>query len=321
MNYNNNGQNPYFNNQILRMPYNSNLAAGYPSQNQQINPMTFANQNLLSGYPNQGQQINPMAFSNPNLLSQYPSQTQPISPMAFANPNFVSRYPNQGQQLYGASINQGNQQSMSLEQTIQQNQMMQQDLLDPQQLQQYQQALIYQQQHYNSSNDDDDSSDDEDDKKKVYKFRVGVRKLSCPLIGGSSFAFSEVSHACFLLDKDIFEYGLHEYGKNYSRKKNVGRSYEFDWYSLGDKLKGKTHVSPDKLEQIIIDSQLWTGNQYHMIGGSGSSHNCHDFVQFCIRACAGQNCGMAHKRGPLFLPQNKGALRSAVDWISNFYYE
>jgi hypothetical protein len=120
----------------------------------------------------------------------------------------------------------------------------------------------------------------------TYRFRVGV----CDL--GSSFGQwgaqklldarnkasghhpEVVSHACFLLNTDLFEYSQN----GAERHLNVGRDTRFDWERLGSKLNGTTHVSPDELWGAICRGH-WNGKDYHVV-----KHNCHAFVRFCLDA-------------------------------------
>ena len=140
--------------------------------------------------------------------------------------------------------------------------------------------------------------------KEIYKFRVGVVNLSS---GGSSSSFlgsffgssfgssssslgsSGITHACFLIDRDLFEYGANK-DKTYERHFDVGRVMRYDWNSVGNALNGTTYVSPDELEEVIIRSQRWGKNSYNPF-----NHNCHDFVQFCLRV-VGCHESMAQKR-------------------------
>lgn len=129
-------------------------------------------------------------------------------------------------------------------------------------------------------------------------FYVGSRPLNMPLLGSASYAATDlgqpyienVCHVCFLLDNDLFEYGCPEFNKNYVRRRNVGKLSSFNWETYIDR-SYSTEKTPDELEQAIIKSNLWTGDQYAFTG-----HNCHDFVQFCIHFCVG-NLGMARRYG------------------------
>ena len=150
--------------------------------------------------------------------------------------------------------------------------------------------------------------------KEVYKFRVGVRNLggsgssgSGKSTGSSSGAFG-YNHACFLINKDLFEYGTGD-DKIYLRHKDVGRDPNFDWNKIGDALNGTTYVSPDDLEKKIKDSNLWNGKiknknvpiekqpDYSML-----KHNCHDFVQFCLKS-VGCHDTMIQKNGMVYRKQ------------------
>lgn len=125
---------------------------------------------------------------------------------------------------------------------------------------------------------------------QIYRFRVGVRNLSgsgssgSGKSTGSSLGSSSFNHACFLINKDLFEYGTGD-NQNYIRRKNVGRDPSFNWDELGEALNGTTKVSPDELEKKIMNSNQWygklnkKGNDYKAL-----EHNCHDFVQFCLGA-------------------------------------
>jgi hypothetical protein len=81
-------------------------------------------------------------------------------------------------------------------------------------------------------------------------------------------------HVCFLINKDIFDYSK----RGWKRYKNIGRDNSYDWNCLGNYFNGYTFVSPDEIEEAIIKSGKWTGDQYDLI-----NHNCHDFIQFCMR--------------------------------------
>lgn len=112
---------------------------------------------------------------------------------------------------------------------------------------------------------------------KTYKFIVGVRDLA--YIGIVTGPFGG-NHACLLLDEDIFEYGTQKTKKikKYERHKNVGKAKNFDWNYLGKTLNGISRVSPDELENIIEKNGNWGPGHYNFF-----SHNCHDFVSFCLR--------------------------------------
>ena len=101
----------------------------------------------------------------------------------------------------------------------------------------------------------------------MYRYRVGVRNL-----GGSlgSFGSSGAKHACFLIDRDLFEYDKN----GYKRYVGVRRDYDDGWDWT---LDGTTNVSPDELQTVIDDSEEWTGENYNVF-----SHNCQDFVRFCL---------------------------------------
>jgi hypothetical protein len=112
----------------------------------------------------------------------------------------------------------------------------------------------------------------------VYKFRVGVdffeglKKKFGDLGARISGVIEKSSHACFLINKDIFEYDP----KGFRRRKDVGRDPNFDWDHLGDKVNGTTYVSPDELEEKL-NSKGWGPGTYNVL-----SHNCHHFVQECL---------------------------------------
>lgn len=127
----------------------------------------------------------------------------------------------------------------------------------------------------------------------LHHFFVGARPLNC---GSGNFAYntSGACHVCFLLDNDLFEYGCPEFEKNYVRRRNVGKTRNFDWNKYSDRT-GNTFATPDELEDAIISSGKWSGDQYNFMNFYPEpSHNCHDFVSFCLRFCAG-NCGIAKK--------------------------
>lgn len=103
----------------------------------------------------------------------------------------------------------------------------------------------------------------------------------------SSLGSSGYKHSSFLITRDLFEYSKH----GYKRHQDVGRDSDYDWNEIGDALNGTTYVPPDDLEESIIDSNDWTGNEY--------SHNCQDFVQFCLRQ-VGCHETMIQKDGPVY---------------------
>ncbi len=117
-----------------------------------------------------------------------------------------------------------------------------------------------------------------------YRFRVGVTSISGKVKGRTPIRqllnAAGVKHCCFLLNRDIFEYGP----DGYVRRENVGREKKWDWDSIGELqdgvTKGVTRVSPDRLETAIENSHMWGEKTYIMW-----SHNCYDFVAFCINAC------------------------------------
>lgn len=124
-----------------------------------------------------------------------------------------------------------------------------------------------------------------------YKFRIGARALLGKNAGTSIpgerhvlYAIN-INHRCLLLDNDIFEYG----NKGWARHKNIGMDSNYNWKRvpisyIGGKYAiyiGRTNVSPDSLYNIIYKSNEWTADKYDLI-----SHNCQDFVNWCIRKIA-----------------------------------
>lgn len=126
----------------------------------------------------------------------------------------------------------------------------------------------------------------------VYRFRVGVRNLRSS--GSSGSGSSGAKHACFLINRDLFEYDKN----GYKRHRDVGRDSDFDWDEIGGALNGTTYVSPDRLEKAIQNSGNWSGGEYNFL-----SHNCQDFTQFCLEA-VGCPESMAMKKGPVYRNQN-----------------
>ena len=114
----------------------------------------------------------------------------------------------------------------------------------------------------------------------TYRFIVGIRPMDGKFlqvcgdvvvarVGNQNL---RATHACLLLNEDIFEYGP----KGWHRTWGTGRDPNFDWETLGKKLQGTTHVSPDQLEAAIKN-----GAFIHEI--YGPYHNCHAFVRECLR--------------------------------------
>jgi hypothetical protein len=83
------------------------------------------------------------------------------------------------------------------------------------------------------------------------------------------------SHAAFLLNTDLFEYG----SDGWQRRREAKRDTKFDWEKLGSKVNGSTYTSPDDLERIIRDSKQWDKGTYSLV-----CHNCHHFVKFCLES-------------------------------------
>lgn len=88
----------------------------------------------------------------------------------------------------------------------------------------------------------------------IFRFRVGVRPLSA--FGGKILASADVTHAAFLINRDLFEYGNNGTKENssWTRQRDVGRDEQFDWDEVGEALSGTTKVSPDMLEERIRNS-------------------------------------------------------------------
>ena len=86
-------------------------------------------------------------------------------------------------------------------------------------------------------------------------------------------AFDQIGalHVCLLLGDDIFEYG----DEGYARHKNIGKTSEYDWNNNFE-IEGVTKVSPDELEEKIIQKNEWIKDKYDKI-----THNCHRFIKFC----------------------------------------
>ena len=128
-----------------------------------------------------------------------------------------------------------------------------------------------------------------------YEYKVGVRNLD---IFKNEKEIQPYNHVCIKLRKDIFEYGVNSEEndkKKYERHKNVGWDPQFDWHYLGKQLNGVTEITPDDLELAIKKDGVWGPGSYNIL-----SHNCHDFVQFCLRilGCAKYK----YKTGPCYMP-------------------
>ena len=137
--------------------------------------------------------------------------------------------------------------------------------------------------------------------KKQYTFRVGIKELNIRLeklkgpkkpndknIGGKALKNIGYTHACLLLDNDLFEYGANcneTKEKTYERHKDAGRDISFDWNELGDAMNGTTNISPNELEEAIINSKKWEKGHYNF-----AKHNCHDFVKFCLTKLGCKPC-------------------------------
>jgi len=131
-----------------------------------------------------------------------------------------------------------------------------------------------------------------------YTFRVGVKTLNVrksDIKGrprnleekntiGEMLRKNGYNHACLLLNEDLFEYGANE-EQSYERHKNVGRDTSFDWNELGEAMNGTTDVSPDQLEDAIIEAKEWDKGHYRRL-----KHNCHDFVKFCLKKIGCKEC-------------------------------
>ena len=139
----------------------------------------------------------------------------------------------------------------------------------------------------------------------IYKFRVGVKNIGNSF--GGPLGLFGFNHACLLLNKDLFEYGANN-EKSYERHKDVGRDDSYDWNHLGTALNGTTKISPDQLETAIKNDGTWGPGNYRVL-----SHNCHDFVRFCMDRIGCPN-SMISKIGPCFMKQtkNKVHIRSTL---------
>ena len=135
----------------------------------------------------------------------------------------------------------------------------------------------------------------------IYKFRVGVKNIDNAL--GGPLGIFGYNHSCLLLDKDLFEYGAND-EQSYERHKDVGRDDAYDWNLLGTALNGTTKISPDQLETAIKNDGNWGPGHYYAISWDLSSHNCHDFVRFCMDRI-GCPASMISKIGPCFKKQKK----------------
>ena len=135
----------------------------------------------------------------------------------------------------------------------------------------------------------------------IYKFRVGVKNIGNAL--GGPLGIFGYNHSCLLLDKDLFEYGAND-EQSYERHKDVGRDDAYDWNLLGTALNGTTKISPDQLETAIKNDGNWGPGHYYAVGWDLSSHNCHDFVRFCMDRI-GCPASMISKIGPCFKKQKK----------------
>ena len=84
----------------------------------------------------------------------------------------------------------------------------------------------------------------------------------------STYVFS---HAGLLLEDDVFDYGPEYHRRNVEECRN---NFRFD---ISGYPEGYTSVSPDELNDRIIDDGSWTADNYRLL-----THNCHDFVEFCL---------------------------------------
>lgn len=80
---------------------------------------------------------------------------------------------------------------------------------------------------------------------------------------------------------------------------NVGQDPAYNWEFLGERLHGQTNVSPDELDSEILKCKKWESGRYSLL-----FHNCHDFVQFCLKKL-GCPKSMTQKIGPLLQPGKK----------------
>ena len=168
--------------------------------------------------------------------------------------------------------------------------------------------------------------------KIIYNFRVGVQGVN----KNKKLEEMSITHVCFLIGEDLFEYGTQPAAKlacydkylntpfyigdkqldkiikiieetnpglkgvvtnGYIRRK--GKDKDFNWTKLGDALSGKTWTQPDELEEIIKKSGDWTNGKYDAF-----FHNCHDFVRFCLLV-VGANAGQVFKTLPVYRPSEK----------------
>lgn len=134
----------------------------------------------------------------------------------------------------------------------------------------------------------------------TYRFRVGVKPLSSVLGALDNIGYN---HACLLLNRDLFEYGANE-EKSYQRHRDVGRDSSFNWDKIGEALNGTTYISPDQLETAIKNNGTWATGHYNVL-----THNCHDFVQFCLDRI-GCPQSMIIKKGQCYKRQNNNNINN-----------
>ena len=123
----------------------------------------------------------------------------------------------------------------------------------------------------------------------IYRWRVGTSEIRGPIIGirpiRKTLKAMNITHFALLLDRDVFEFGP----KGYSRKKNEGRLKDYDWdwdESFDGTFFGRTHVSPDDLEEKILDDTQHTFKPEDYVVGFW---DCRKFVEYCIYRIGGND--------------------------------
>ena len=111
----------------------------------------------------------------------------------------------------------------------------------------------------------------------MYRYQVGVRNLEnlgnlCQTFGGN--------HALFRLDTIDFEFTE----EGVIMKRRIIKQAQYDWDYCGPEYEGTTDITPEDLQEEIIESGQWTKDTYNM-----KTNNCHDFMLFCVNYVSGKN--------------------------------
>jgi len=101
-------------------------------------------------------------------------------------------------------------------------------------------------------------------------------------------------HVVVVFERTLFEYDMDGY---HIREYNPDEDDDFyDWNAL-KALNGMTNKTTQDIIDAVENDPQWKKGNYNLF-----THNCHDFVQFCLKAAKFPS-SMIIKKGPVYRPQ------------------